>query len=435
MGVLRRDRTAAVVLAVAAVVYAVVFRAVSRPMGDSVSYRAAAHTITSGWHHLTDRTPGYPLLLWATGSVEHETRLLFAVQLALHVLTVLGAISLARTAGVGPRGRLAVTVLLVTPPVMGNVALAGTETVTAALLVALAWCLVRAARGGSAGHLWGAGAAAGGLVLVRPSYQLLWAVLAAIVLWWWRAEGWRTRLAAVGRVAAPSVLLVAALVTWNGVRFDSPAVTPMTPWHLSTKTALWVEELPPSEEPIRSALIRSRDRRFLTDEDHDPADHAFQLRDDLGGVAGLSDRELDRRMLRLQLRLLAERPFSYVDAVGRSGVKYAGPHVVGRDLPWDPLTSPLGAVHYGLVALFAVAATTLAGLALAGRRPSRAGSPLVVAAVLAAYTAAVTCMGEVGAPRVRSATDPLLVLLLVAGLAVLRSERRRARMERRTQGG
>ena len=70
-------------------------------MGDSAAYRSAAETITSGWGQLTERTPGYPLLLWLTGSVRTETTALFLAQLLMHAISVLMVVRVAARLGLG----------------------------------------------------------------------------------------------------------------------------------------------------------------------------------------------------------------------------------------------------------------------------------------------------------------------------------------------
>ncbi|MGI8939901.1 MAG: hypothetical protein ACR2JF_17130 [Iamia sp.] len=427
----RRDRAALIILAASSVLHTVAWRAMTRPMGDSVSYRAAADTIFSGWGSVTDRTPGYPTVLWLTGSADHETHLLFVLQLLLHAVAVVGTLSLARTCGLGRRGRLVVVLLLVSPPVMVNVALTGTEVVSEVLLVSVAWCGVRGVVGRSPLLLGCTGASLALLALARPSNQLLWIPVAWVV---WRRlrrtggvgahrPGLRpVRSAAL--VAIPALVAVVALVTFNATRFDSPSMTPMTAWHLSTRTSGYVEDLPASEEPARSALIRSRDERLLDHEEHRATDYAFRLRSDLREITGKDDRELDRYMMRLDLMLIADNPFAYLGAVLEAGVLHIGFNSNEAAFAGSPALGQLMmGVHWLLVAVGAVALIALGGLALTGRLRSRPGAPLALAAAVAGYSALVACATEIGAPRVRSPTDPLLVLLVVVGLATIRAER------------
>lgn len=431
-----QDRLALALLGLSSLVHTVAWRAITRPMGDSVSYRAAAQTIFSGgWGSVTDRTPGYPALLWLTGSVERETRVLFAVQLVLHVVAVLGVLDLARLCGLGRRGRLVVVAALVSPPVMVNVALSGTEVLSEVLLVAVAWCGVRGVRAESRLLLGSAGTALALSALVRPSHQLLWLPVSWVVWRGLRRADGRARGGAglrpgrgVALVTMPAVLAVGALITFNAVRFDSPSMTPMTAWHLSTRTSGYVEDLPASEEPARSALIRSRNERLLNHEEHRATDYAFRLRDDLRGITGMDDRELDRYMLRLDLMLISGNPFGYLGAVLDALVLHIGFNSNGAAFAGSPFLGQLTmGVHWVLVTVSAVALVGLAGLALAGRFRDRRGSPVLMAAVIVVWSAAVACATEIGAPRVRSPTDPLIVLLVVVGLATLRRERRISR--------
>ena len=62
------DRLALAVTAIGSLAAAIAWRAVTEPMGDTPTYRATALVLRDGWPSLTERGPGYPLLLLATGS-------------------------------------------------------------------------------------------------------------------------------------------------------------------------------------------------------------------------------------------------------------------------------------------------------------------------------------------------------------------------------
>jgi hypothetical protein len=415
----REDRAALVVLAVGSVVAAIGWRGTTRPMVDTLSYQSASRVITDGWGSLTDRTPGYPLLLWATGSQDGSTRVLFVVQLLLHASTVLLVVDLARRHGVGMRGRTVLAALLVAPPVMLRVVYEGTEGLSAWFVTVIAWLLLStdSARRPVARAL-AVGVACGGATLVRPTFSLIWVPVAVLVAWpHGRRAGLRVGLA----VAAPALLVAVGLTAYNGARFDSWGLTPLAPYHLSSRTSAYVEDLPDRYEPARSVLIAERDRALLRGEEVAPTNFIFRARPELQRVTGKQGPELDRYVLEMDLWLIAHHPFDYLDAVLRACVNYVPVDSQGAILGWGrPAAWAMAATHLGLLALFAAVAAVVPGLALAGRVSRRDRRLLVVGALLSLYVAAVSTMVENGTARLRAPTEPLLALLLVLGVSLVR---------------
>ncbi|MEZ5138843.1 MAG: hypothetical protein R2711_08770 [Acidimicrobiales bacterium] len=97
----RHDRLALAVTGAAALLASIGWRAITRPMGDTPSYRATAAIWRGGWGAIAARGPGYPLLLVLTGADDGSSRILFVVQLALHVAAIVLVVDLARRADVG----------------------------------------------------------------------------------------------------------------------------------------------------------------------------------------------------------------------------------------------------------------------------------------------------------------------------------------------
>lgn len=434
----QRDRAALAVLALGCAVATIGWRATTRPMGDTPTYRAAAVVITGGWDQLTDRTPLYPLLLWATGAARGSSPVLFGVQLLLHVSTVVMVLDLAGRAGVGRRGRIALAALLVAPPVMLRVLHEGTEGLSAWLLTAVAWLLVTAGRDLRVRTAVGLGALCAAAALTRPTFVLLWVPVALLAARSRTASGPEPRVVAasgpdphrarrgrlVAVIALPSVVAISALSAYNGARFDSFGPTPLAPYHLSSRTSAYVEDLPARYEPARSVLVAERDRALLEGEESAPANYIWDARDDLERATGKSGPELDRYVMEMDLHLIVRHPFDYGDAVLAatldSSEMDSQPAIlgVGRPVVWG-----LSVVHLLLLAVFVAAVSCLPGLALAGRLPSASARPAAVAAVLSAYVVAVSVLTESGTARLRSPTEPLLALLLVLALGAVAAAR------------
>jgi len=421
--VVKEDRWAVLCVVVATAVASIAWGATTRPMGDSFSYRVAGQIVTSGWDQLTDRTPGYPLLLWATGSLHDETTLLFAVQAALHAVAVLLVVRVAARLGLPTAWRTAIAVLLVMPPPMVKVVYAGSEALSELLVVLVLWVFVRWLDTRRTSLLVWLGVLAGVAAWVRPTFQLLFVAvgLAVWVVAWARervtVRAWR----AASLVALSAVVIVGSLAAWNGVRFDSPGLTPDFGWFLGSRTSTFVEELPESYEPLRSALVEERDRRLLLGAETDAENYLFGIEDRIAEVTGLEGVELDRYVLSMNLRLIREHPFDYLTAVTHSAERYvqidAEPAASGPGRLGGWLQSLL---HPLLVLAFLVPAVTVPGLVLRGDVDRRTVAVLGCCALVAAYVATVSCLVQTGSPRLRAPTDPLLVLMGVTGWWILR---------------
>ncbi|MGB6058593.1 MAG: glycosyltransferase family 39 protein, partial [Microthrixaceae bacterium] len=393
------DRWALTVLTVAAVIASIVWGGSTRPMGDSESYRAAGRVITGGWQHITDRTPGYPLFMWITGSLDSETTLLFATQLVLHIVSVVLVLVVTRRIGLPRLARLVVTILLVMPPVMVKVVYSGSEALTEFLVVVSLWLFVGWLDSRSGRRLLALGAVLGALTWVRPTFQLVW-LPAALAVWFIAArsrslsagDNRRGSIRAAATVALPAILIVGTLIVSNGVRFGQWGTTPMLGWFLGSRTSAFVDELPESE-PLRAMLVQERDRRLLLGAETDAENYQFGIKDRISESTGLKDAQLDRRMLDLNVGLITSHPFDYVTAVNRSLFNLtqmdaepaaSGPGRIGGWLQ--------SATHFVLMAGFALSLLTLPGLALAGylERPTLA--ILGYCVMMAGYVAVVSAL-------------------------------------------
>jgi len=423
LGLLRRtwrhDRLALAVMGVASLIAAVAWRATTRPMGDTGSYRATAEVLRDGWSTLTIRGPGYPLLLLVTGSSNGSTHQLFFVQLAMHAFTVLLVIDIARRVSVGRIGRAAIALLLFTPAVLLRVVYEGTEGLAAVLVTAAFWLLLTPPKPGRrVPWALGLGAICGAAALVRPNFALLFvpvAILAALP----RSGGGRWRTA--GLVALPALVIVGGFVVANGVRFDSYSLTPLTPYHLNSKTAPYVEELPASYEPARSVLIEERDAGLLRGESMAPDNYIWHARPRLEQVTGLQGRALERYLMEIDLHLITHNPIEYLDTVQTASLNYTSidsqPAILGLGRPAAWFQT--GVHDVLLVAFFGVLAC-LPGLVLAGRVPRERLWPIVVGLVLAAYTWFTVVTTETGTARLRSPSEPILALVLVLAASIVR---------------
>lgn len=402
--------------------YFLLWGGTTRPMGDSPAYRLAAEVVTGGWTQLTDRSPGFPLVLWATGAVHGESPLLFVVQLVMHAVAILLVVDLGRRVEVPRALRWALVVLLLAPPVVMKAAYSGSEATTELLVVAVVWCLYRWFEAPSTRLLVTLGAVLAGVALVRPTFQLLVVPIGALV--WWRARGERPARA-VAALGLPVVALLGVVVLYNGARFGSPALTPLLPWHLSAKTALFVEELPDRYEPARSHLVEVRDRLLVEDPEHVAATYAFASRAELVELTGRSGRDLDRWVLGMDLELIAHNPFGYLESVTQASARYVQLDAQPAGFGGSSLAGWLLSLVHAVVALAVVGVAVLVpGVALARGIDRRRAFLLAAVVAIVLYTAGVSVLLETGSARLRAPTDPLIVLGAVVGLTQLRNRMR-----------
>jgi hypothetical protein len=424
----REDRVAVSIVAIATAVSIVAWRFRTAPMGDSAQFRAAGSTITGGWRTLTDRPPGYPLVLWATGSLHRETALLLVVQALLHAASVLLVVDTAWRLGVSRAGRIVIALALVALPAMILVRSSGSEAVSQFLVVVAVWAVVRWFDTASPWALVGAGAASAAGVWVRPSTALVPVVL-ALAAWGVArrrrdADGPRSGPAGAALlVLAPVVLAAALLVGGNAVRFHRVEASPLTGWYLSSRTSAFVEELPASYEPGRSILVAERDRQLLAGDRYDAPNYAFGVRDELGQALGLDSAATDRWMLDANLYLIAHHPLSYLSSIGPAVLRFGDLDAQApiRGLGSGPAQA-MALVHLALVFAFLVQLVLAPGVLLSTRnrpgvRRRAAGLGLCAACVVAVALPSVLL--ETGAARLRSPVDPLLALLLVAGWEIV----------------
>jgi hypothetical protein len=268
---------------------------------DTPGYQAVARDITQH-HTLTSlhfRTPGYPLLLALTGSVERPTRALSYVQLALYMLSVVLLLRVARKAGAPSWTTAVLCVIALLPPYVDPAAHAMSEAPTTFLLVVAFWSMVGI--GSPLAFLLG-GCAGGLAALFRPTYLLLGVALAGLMC----IRARRDALLAL----AGCMLVVTPLVLYNGLGFGWATPTPALGWNLATRTVHFLERLPDS--PMKQYLIRKRDALVAEKGAEAALMYIWHVdKDSLAALTGRSGVQLDKYMTRMNLSLIAAAPLNY----------------------------------------------------------------------------------------------------------------------------
>jgi len=230
---------------------------------------------------------------------------------------------------------------------------------------------------------------------------------------------WRT----ASLVALPAIVLIGGYVLMNGIRFDSYSLSPLTPYHLSSRTSPYVEELPLSYEPARSVLIDERNEALLRGESMAPGNFIVHAKPRLQEVTGLDDRELERYLMEMDLHLITHNPLAYADTVQTASLNYTSldsqPAILGLGRPaaWGQAF-----VHDLLLIAFLALVACIPGLALAGRVARDRPWPIVVGLVLAGALWISVVTIETGTARLRSPSEPILALVLVLAASIVRTQ-------------
>jgi hypothetical protein len=390
------------------------------------------------------RTPGYPLLLALTGSHDQPTRALFFVSLLLHFVSIWLLAVVLNVSSVRHGWLVAFCSVLLLPPYVEPAGLVMTENLAQlALVVGFAFLLLWFVH--RRGTLLAVSAVAFGYgALTRPAYQALAVVLGACLLAL-PAFSARTSLSyrdgakAALALVAGSLLILGSLAWLNHQRFGHFGVTSSFGFHLSTKTMLFVEQLPEEYAAAREILIRERDVQLVKRGGvHTGSQTIWSVRPELAAATGLSDQELSRYLVKMNLTLIRRAPLAYLQEVARSLAAYWFPaHGALANMGSTLLRWLWTAQHGVLVCFFFLQIAVIVGVAAfsASQRFSSGRGNLsgltigvnavqmaayVLAGAIVFYTMVLSCVIDIGEPRQRRPTDVLVVAMCVLGAHVWR---------------
>jgi len=409
---------------------------------DSPSYLKAAEDL-SDFHidQLNTRPPGYPLLLILSGT----TRALFYVSLAFHVASIWLIAAVLFALGVTGRWLAVFALLCLLPPYTEYAAYVLSDNLSEFLLIAAFSSLVfwfLRGRGMGLLILSGIAAACGGLT--RPTYQILALVIAVFLLvTHWvigeKAFSYRSCIKAGVVLLAVSVVLIGGYSLLNYSKFNFFGIYPMTGFNLSTRTVRFLERLPDEYAAEREALIRARDADLIAR----GGDHAAHLSywkavPDLVEITGLKViPDLSQYMLHLHLILIRKAPLHYLQEVFASFSSYWLPSATGiANMNSIAVQTFWVALHFGILGVFILQLVVIAGLMLfqfsqrlfvsGGKLVTRLSLPpghifaYFLAGTIVFYNALATSFFEVGDPRYRFPTEPLIFFMCFLGLYLWR---------------
>jgi len=293
-----------------------------------------------------------------------------------------------------------------------------------------------------------AGAAIGATALIRPTYQLLWVALTLSVwLAWYMSPGGNRGLKKPFIMTAVTFLVVATMLGgycgYNQKRFGYFGLTYALGINLLDRTALFVERLPESYEPLRSSLIRLRDKGLIEGKSHTAEQYPWGRHwEELKGELGRKDDVgLAKDLARANALLILKNPLNYLLAVAKSAVGLLFPHVTTFVSRGSTLAQGLwSTMHFLTLAAFFLQLCFVLGSELWTQSLRWSGCPAsdhggergwrlayFVSLGGLAYTIAVSAATSTGNPRYRSPADALLIMNAALGFGLWSQRLRTAR--------
>ena len=393
------------------------------------------------------RVPGYALLLWLTNSHEEPTRLLFFIQLSLHLVSVFLLTYLLNRFAVSRKIIGLFLFLALIPPSMILTAYVLTETLTQFLIVLAVVFLLLGIDEGKIPIIIISSIALALAALVRPTNQLIFvAILGILLVFLCRAQKSRKILVRAAFITFLLPTLILGAYAWHNYRtLDSFGLTYLLGFNLSTRTARVVEELPDEYAEIRETLIRVRDservsyrssgpRRPWHNRSHNGLLYIWLTFPELRRITNIeSGPELSRYMSRLNLLLIRKAPIQYMKEV-----------LMALPFYWLPLTTDLSnfnskiiqffwiTLHFVVIMLFfffvpivfgyRVFLFTLPAKIKSGVRLKITNKDTIfflsffIAIATIIYTMLVSVAADVGNPRHRAPTELLIFFVVALGI-------------------
>ena len=401
---------------------------------DTAGYMSAAKDLVDGrMDALQERTPGYPLLMVATGSAYELKRSLFLASLALHLAAVGMLIAMLRAVGLKSSALVISTVVALQPALAQSASWALSEVVAEFCLMAGTVAIYLHLKGGRMRWAILAGVAFGYAALTRPSYALV-GVTVVLALEWIRfasrdsSQRIRTRLARSAIVAGIPIAVMGAYALFNAARHDFPGVSPRIGSSLAVRITNLYEFIPDSG--VRTILLRARANDHLTGAN--PSWAFYHAQDELLSHTGMSQYQLYQSMVPLSLGVIARHPQAYLEEVIVSFAAFWFPNSSTESLVQGARGKLAEyAAHYAVTGLFFLvvgAIGSLSALAVISRGSFRMIvstklSIVAVAAAIVLYNAFITCALDSAEARYREPTDLLVVLVAIAGVSWFRDWR------------
>jgi hypothetical protein len=396
---------------IAFVTYCLWWRQAPFNVTDTTSYLEVLRDFLDHGHfsQFHDRTPGLPIFLLLTGT----GRTYFYAALFIHLISV-GALALLLVRlDIRPQFVWSFVFVSLLPPYVQNTAYLASEGVTSAFLalgfvgISLyvldhrwAYCLL-----GSLFFLWAG--------ITRPTNLPLPFLLSGILL---AMRGRKMGRGAAVLVGLPALLLGSYLI-YSGHRLQSFNILSMAGYQLSNSTVEFYDDI--GNSIVREELVKAREE--MSAENLPPNFAVWRARRTLKQRLGLSDDQLGRFLLGVNLTLIKRHPEAYMERILQRLNMYWFPYAT-RTITAVPILKAVWYVVEMLVGvLFLFELTVLAGLYVGSWILNRAFEFVGNRAVV--YVLAIGIIYETmsvsylvigyGNPRYRSVTDVLIIFAVI----------------------
>ena len=407
---------------------------------DSPGYMEVAQDLKD-FHidQLHGRTPGYPLLLLLTGSTQTPTRTLFVVSLLLHFVSIWFLAAALYLCGLKERALILFGLILLLPLYVERSGYVLTENLCQFTLVLacvgvifwitshkIRWILISSIATAYSG-------------LTRPTYQILALAIIAYLLFIPIPSNMNKKQ----KFKASIILLIGSIVFVGGyalinyLKFNYFGITHMLGFHLTTRTIRYIERLPEEHAVVRDILVRHRDAHLVKPHSsHTGYMAIWSAIPELKKATGLSEIQLSRYLLHINLFLIQKAPLYYLREVFIAFTSYCFPSagdLANMNLKAIQLIWVI--IHFGVLSALVIEIVGLGGVFLYAicrkfllLRKSFCCSPIEVISLpifsfllsgtIVFYTALISCMVEEGEPRVRTPTDALIVFMIWVGIRI-----------------
>lgn len=438
------------IVLMAGVFYILVWDNAPIVVNDSGGYmKVAADLQDLKLDKLPVRTPGYPLLLWLTNSHENPTRLLFFIQLVLHLSSVLLLAYLLNYMAVSKKIIALFLFLSLIPPSMVMTAYVLSETLTQFFLVIGVVFLLLGIDKSKRSLIVISSIALSFSALVRPTYQLIFVVIFGLLLVsLFLVQKARRQLAlATFTTFVFSTIFIGGLILNNYRNFDYFGLTPFFGLGLCSKTARFIERLPDEYAEVRETLIKNRDRARVTyrtarprrpwhNSSHNGLYYIWLTQPELRKIKNFSKIELSTYLLKLNRTLIKQSPLLYLKEV-----------IIALPTYWFPSTTNVSnfnsrkiqflwaTIHFGVILLFFFIVSILLGCGLLlfnlpAESRERFRSQIadnadlfllsfLIPISIIVYTMLVSIAVDVGNPRHRTPTDLFIFFTIALGIHFL----------------
>ncbi|MDQ6812891.1 MAG: hypothetical protein M3040_04015, partial [Bacteroidota bacterium] len=250
------------------------------------------------------------------------------------------------------------------------------------------------------------------LTLTRPSFQLTGLLITPFIFFTEKQK--LKSMLFLGVFAIP--LIVFSL--FNKERFSYFGITPATGWHLTTKTALFIDDWPDTK--MRPLMVRQRNENLVSKASHTGTMFVWSLPHLLQDSLRLSYVDVSRYMLENNVELIKSHPLHYLTAVGRCMVDFTFPNAISEK--GHGIKKILySAIQFFYVYLsFLLTAMVLACAWLFRKKINSAHLyPFLLASIIVFSNYFVSIAAEVGSSRHRAPTEGLILVSIAYALPII----------------